>query len=121
LQAERSEAVGMLEAARISEDLATVNAASDVIVRCDRDAQILATYHNQLVQQQQRAQAQQPNKYGLTRQEMEIAEKSIQDRADVRLTRDQKHQMYANNKARYWQMRRDGTYSDGQGTQRAKF
>lgn len=49
----------------------------------------------------------------LTEEERKIARDSIPDRPDLpKLTNAQKEYMYAKNKAKYEQMRRDGTYTD---------
>jgi hypothetical protein len=120
LKAERQEALGMLEAARVSEDLATVNAASDVILRVDRDYSQLQRYANNYAAQVQRQQqAQANNRHGFSNTEVDVALNSFQDRPDLpRLTRDQKLDLYAANKQRYWQMRNSGQYRDDQGTVR---
>jgi hypothetical protein len=52
------------------------------------------------------------NKWGLRHDEEDIAVKAIPDRSDVRLTREQKIEMYARNKARLQQMRASGQYDD---------
>lgn len=119
LSAERAEAVGMLEAARVSEDLATVNAASDAILRVDRDSQQLQRYANDYATQVQRQQqAQQRNPHGFNSTEVEIA-LSLPDRHDApRLSKEQKLNLYAQNKQRYWEARRNGSYRDDQGVVR---
>jgi hypothetical protein len=119
LVAERQEALGMLEAARVSEDLATVNAASDAILRVDRDAAQLQNYANNMVAQQQAQQRQQQrNPHGFNATEIEVA-LSYPDRHDApRLSKEQKLNLYAQNKARYWEARRSGAYRDDQGMRR---
>jgi len=119
LMAERQEALGMLEAARVSEDLATVNAASDAILRVDRDYQQLQRYAtNYAAQAQQQQQQAQRNPHGFNATEIEVA-LSLPDRRDApRLSREQKLNLYAQNKARYWEARRNGSYRDDQGTVR---
>jgi hypothetical protein len=52
-------------------------------------------------------------------EERDIAHKSIPDRPDLpKLTNAQKEYMYLQQKQKYEQMRRDGTYDDTQGRQR---
>jgi hypothetical protein len=116
LQAERAEALAMLESGRLNEDATLVNSASDAIMRIDRDYQQLGQYANQFVQDQQRAAARAPsNRYGLNRAEEEAAIAAIPDRNDVRLTREQKLQSYATQKQKYLAMKANGSYSTGQG------
>jgi hypothetical protein len=119
LLAERQEALGMLEAGRVNEDLALVNSASDAILRVDRDAAQLQNYANGMIAQQQAAQRQQQrNPHNFNAAEIEVA-LSLPDRHDgPRLTREQKLNLYAQNKNRYWEMRRSGQYRDDQGTVR---
>ena len=53
------------------------------------------------------------NSMRLTEEERKVARESIPDRPDLpKLTNAQKEYMYAKNKAKYEQMRRDGTYTD---------
>ena len=110
----------MLEAARVSEDLATVNAASDAILRVDHDYQQLQKYANNLAAQTQQQQRQQQyNRHGFTATEIDVALNSFQDRPDLpRLSREQKLDLYRANKDKYWQMRNSGQYRDDQGVVR---
>jgi hypothetical protein len=121
-EVERSRALAEIDAAHVNEDWQSLEFATDRLRSAENEAAWLSQKARNLQHQQQRAQAQQPsNKWGLSRAEEEVALAAIQDRADVRLSREQKLQSYAQQKQRYQQMRASGAYSDGQGTQREKF
>ncbi|WP_315775106.1 hypothetical protein [Bradyrhizobium sp. SZCCHNR1053] len=112
LEAERAQALAELEAARIYEDVSLMNTASDALLRVDRDYAQLSRYANNMAAQQQMPR----NQFGLNDDEVAIARTLGETRQD--LTDEQREQIYAQNKARYHQMRRDGTYRDDQGTVR---
>jgi len=119
LTAERNQALAELEAARVYEDVNLLNNASDTILRVDRDAAQLQKYaanYDAQVQQQQRQQ--QRNPHGFNANEIEVA-LSLPDRHDApRLSKEQKLNLYAQNKNRYWEARRTGAYRHDQGVTR---
>jgi hypothetical protein len=113
---ERASALSALDYARLTNNSDQIDAASDEILRIDGELERLGNIANRYYGQQQMMQQQQPNKWGLSEREREIAEASIVDRRDMpSLTADQKHQLYAHNRAKLQQMKRDGTYDDTQG------
>ncbi|WP_316216753.1 hypothetical protein [Bradyrhizobium sp. SZCCHNR3003] len=109
LEAERAQALAELEAGRIYEDASLVNTASDNILRIDRDYAQLVRYANNMATQQRAPRSQ----YGLTDAEVEIARTIGETRND--LTDEARERIYAENKARYRQMRATGEYDDTQG------
>jgi len=74
-------------------------------------------YHSMAVQHANSMRAHQPsNRFGLSEAEREVAEASIVDRADMpKLTADQKHEVYANNRDKLNRMRQTREYDDTQG------
>jgi hypothetical protein len=120
-QVERQRALAEVEAAHTDEDWQSLEIATARLRSADNEARWLREKANALIQQQQHAQARPSNQYGLRHDEEEAALAAIPDRPDIRLTREQKLQSYAAQKARYLQMRRDGSYSDSQGRRREKF
>jgi hypothetical protein len=116
-QIERREALAQIDSAHLREDWNDLQIASQRLRTADEEARWLSEKAQNLQRQQQAAQAQAPsNKFGLSRREQEVAEQSFVDRPDLpRLSTEQKHQLYAHNRARYHQMRANGTYDDTQG------
>ncbi|WP_316159802.1 hypothetical protein [Bradyrhizobium sp. SZCCHNRI20481] len=114
IEAERAQQVAELEAGRMSEDPDRVNDAANRILELDAQYAALAQRANSYYAQGQ-AHARQANPHGLNDQEMEVAANFSQDPS---LSREQKLEIYARQKARYQHMRRTGEYRDDQGTVR---
>jgi hypothetical protein len=114
LTSERARAAGDYESARIDEDSHGVMSAADRIVEIDARIGALGQIANNYVAGQQRAQP--TNKYGLSRDEVAVARSN--GSGDPRLTNDDRDRIYAEQKSRYQQMRRDGSYRDDQGSVR---
>jgi hypothetical protein len=74
-------------------------------------------YHTMAEQHAHSLRVQRPsNRWGLSETEREVAEASLPDRPDMpKLTADQKHEVYANNRARLNRMRQTREYDDTQG------
>lgn len=119
-QIEAQRANADIDAAHLNEDWSSLQAAKNRLRDAEQDAAWIIQKANLLQRQQQ--QAVPANKFGLSRKEQEVAELSFVPRRDLpNLTTEQKHQMYAYNKAKYARMRQTGEYSDSQGRQREKF
>jgi hypothetical protein len=114
LTADRAAAVAEYEAQRIAEDQYGTMSAADRILEADSKLAALNRIADTYIAGQQRAQPQ--NKYGLNAEEQEVAHGLAS--GDRTMTNDQREQVYAQNRAKYQQMRRDGTYRDDQGTVR---
>ncbi|MGJ5042732.1 hypothetical protein [Bradyrhizobium sp. HKCCYLRH1062] len=112
IEAERAEHVAELEAGRMSEDPDRVNYAANRILELDAQHAMLAQRANAYFAQ---APAKRQNPHGLTDEEMQVASNFSQS---PNLSHEQKLEIYSRQKARYAQMRRDGTYRDDQGTVR---
>lgn len=111
LQADRAQAYADLEAQRHAEnEFGTMNAAN-AILETDAKLAALERVANTYVSGQQRAQSQ--NRYGLSSDEIAIARGN--GSGDPRLTNDDRDRIYSEQKARYQQARRDGSYRDDQG------
>jgi len=110
LAAQRARALNDYEAARLSEDNDATMYAADQIIEIDARAAALSRIAGNLAQQQQP----QGNRYGLNRDEMEVAHGLAS--GDRSMTNDQREQVYAQNKARYRHMRSTGQYRDDQGS-----
>ncbi|WP_315720151.1 MULTISPECIES: hypothetical protein [unclassified Bradyrhizobium] len=114
IAAERAELNAELEAGRMNEDPSRVNYAAHRILELDAQEVSLMQRANTHYTQTQAA-ARKQNPYGLSDEEMQVAGNFSQN---PNLSRDQKIEMYARQKSKYQQMRRDGSYRDDQGTVR---
>jgi hypothetical protein len=114
LTAERARAAGEYEEARLSEDSDSVMYAADKIVEIDARIGALNRIADNFVAGQQRQQ--QANRYGLSADEVTIA-RGIGS-GDAKLSNDDRERIYAEQKGRYQQARRDGSYRDDQGSVR---
>ena len=112
LAAQRARALNDYEAARLSEDNDATMFAADQIIEIDTRAAALSRIAGNLAQQQQ--QQPQGNRYGLNRDEMEVAHGLAS--GDRSMTNAQREETYARNKARYQQARASGSYRDDQGS-----
>ena len=111
LAAERARVVGEYEGARLNEDADGVMYAADQITAIDAKLGALGQIANAHVASQQRAQP--SNRYGLSADEVTIANGI--GSGDPKLTNDDRQKIYAENRAKYQQARRDGSYRDDQG------
>lgn len=117
LQAQRAEIGRDYEAARLSEDSDMVMHHANRYLQVEQQLAALDRIAgNWAGQQQQLRQQQQYNPYGLTKDEMDVA-RTI-DGGNPKLSDADRQRIYAENRARLQQMRRDGTYRDDQGTVR---
>jgi hypothetical protein len=114
LAAERARVVGEYEGARLSEDADSVMYAADKITEIDAKIAALNQIANNFVVGQQRAQPQ--NKYGLNKDEQEIARGLAS--GDRSMSDEDRQRVYAEQKAKYQRMRATGQYRDDQGTVR---
>jgi hypothetical protein len=110
LAAARADALGLYEAARIREDADGVMDAANRIIETDARLAALGQIANQFVASQQRPQG---NKYGLSRDQIEIAEGIASN--DRTLSADDRQRIYAQNRNRLQHMRATGQYRDDQG------
>jgi hypothetical protein len=95
-EVERRRALAEIDAAHLAEDWQSLQLATDRLRSADNEARWLSEKASNLHRQQQYAQAMAPsNKWGLRHDEEDIAVKAIRDRSDVRLTREQKIEMCA--------------------------
>jgi hypothetical protein len=108
---EQALAAAELEAARISEDPYRVQEATKAMLKTDGERERLDRRAQEFRAQQQRQP--QGNKWGLSKDEIDIARTHAT--GDRSITDEQRLELYARNKARYQQMRRDGSYRDDQG------
>lgn len=116
-EVEQKRAVAEIDAAHVNEDWGSLELATDRLRHAENEARWLSQKANALHQMQHQAAPR--NKHGFSNTEVDIALNSFQDRPDLpHLTRDQKLDLYAANKQRYWQMRNSGQYRDDQGTVR---
>jgi hypothetical protein len=114
IQAKRAQAVAELESGRVSEDAYLVNEAADTILRCDADMARLHQIANEYVSRQQHAQL--TNRFHLSETEREVAEAALPNRPDMpKLSADDKHRIYSENRARLNRMRQTREYDDTQG------
>ncbi|MGB6400469.1 MAG: hypothetical protein WBF73_33010 [Bradyrhizobium sp.] len=114
LAAERAEIVGRYESARLNEDPDGVMVAADRITEIDAKFAALNQIANVYVAGQQRAQPQ--NKYGLNKDEQEIARGLAS--GDRSMSDEDRQRVYSEQKAKYQRMRASGEYADHQGTVR---
>jgi hypothetical protein len=114
LAAERSQAVSDYEAGRTAEDEFSTMTAADRILQAESKIAALDRVSAAYGQQQAaHAQQQRQNPYGLSDDERAIAHGNGQ--GDPRLSNADRERIYAEQKARYQQARRDGSYRDDQG------
>jgi hypothetical protein len=111
LIAERARVVGAYEEARLSEDADGVMYSADKLIEIDARLGALNTIANNLVASQQ--QAQPSNRYGLSKDEVDIA-RGIGS-GDPKLSNDDREKLYAEQKAKYQRQRATGEYRDDQG------
>ena len=114
LTSERARAAGDYESARIDEDAYGVLSAADRIIEVDARIAALGQIANNFVAAQQ--QQQQGNRYGLSRDEVQIA-RGI-SASDAKLSDDDRQRIYAEQKGKYQHMRATGQYRDDQGSVR---
>jgi hypothetical protein len=114
LASERARVVGEYEEARLGEYADAVMYAADRITEIDSKLAALNQIANNLVAGQQRAQPQ--NRYGLSKDEVDIA-RGIGS-GDAKLSNDDREKLYAEQKAKYRRMRSTGEYRDDQGSVR---
>jgi hypothetical protein len=88
--------------------------AADEILTVDQKKLALDRIANQYVAQQQVQP--QGNRYGLSKDEVDVAHGIAS--SDQRMTKDDREQLYAQNKAKLARMRATGEYRDDQGTVR---
>lgn len=112
LIAERARIVGQYEEARLSEDADGVMLAADRITEIDAKFGALNQIANHYVAGQQ--QAQPSNRYGLSKDEVDIA-RGIAS-GDPKLTNDDREKLYSEQKSKYQRQRASGEYRDDQGT-----
>ena len=116
LAARHARAMGEYESARQLDDGEATLAAADQLVEVQARIAALNLIKQQQSNMQAMAQAAAPNRYGLSPEEIDIAHKSYTERGDRSdLTRDQKEQLYAQQKAKLQHMKRTGEYSVDQG------
>ena len=114
LIAERARVVGEYEKARLGEYADAVMYAADKLTEIDAKIGALNQIANNLVASQQ--QAQPSNRYGLSKDEVDIA-RGISG-GDPKLSNDDREKLYAEQKAKYQRQRATGEYRDDQGTVR---
>jgi len=114
LQADRAAAVAQYEADRIAEDQYGTMSSANAILEADSKLAALNRIADTYVAGQQRAQPQ--NRYGLNEDEVTVARGLA--KGDPKLSNDDRERIYAEQRARYQQARRDGTYRDDQGVVR---
>jgi hypothetical protein len=109
--AEVAEASAEYERARLLDDAHQVQAATDRLTELKQQRMAMDALVYEQQAQQQRAQPQ--NRYGLNADEVTIA-RGIGS-GDPKLSNDDREKLYAEQKSRYQQARRDGSYRDDQG------
>jgi hypothetical protein len=110
-EAERAEALADLERARVSEDWSGFRAARARLREAEQEAAWISQKANTLYEQQQRAERQPSNKFGLSEEQRELAHAALIDRPDMpRLTDEQKEEIYARNLGKYRHMVASGQY-----------
>jgi len=112
LLAERARVVGEYEEARLGEYPDAVMYAADKLTEIDAKIGALNQIANNLVASQQQAQPQ--NKYGLNKDEQEIARGLAS--GDRSISDEDRQRVYAEQKAKYQRMRATGQYRDDQGS-----
>lgn len=112
LLAERARVVGEYEEARLGEYPDAVMYAADKLTEIDAKIGALNQIANNLVASQQQAQPQ--NKYGLNKDEQEIARGLAS--GDRSMSDEDRQRVYAEQKAKYQRMRATGQYRDDQGS-----
>jgi len=112
LLAERARVVGENEEARLGEYPDAVMYAADKLTEIDAKIGALNQIANNLVASQQQAQPQ--NKYGLNKDEQEIARGLAS--GDRSISDEDRQRVYAEQKAKYQRMRATGQYRDDQGS-----
>lgn len=110
LNSERARALADYESGRIREDEDACMGAADRILFLDQRLAALGNIANNLVHAQQQPQG---NKYGLSHDEIEVAHGIAGN--DPNMSRDQREQVYAQNKSKLAHMRASGAYRDDQG------
>jgi hypothetical protein len=129
LAAARAKALGDYESARISDDGEATMQAADAILEADARLNALDRVARNLHRERQPApmageddlshrDVALARKYGLSASEIGIAKGWT---STPGLTDEQKTAHYVEQRQRYQQARRDGTYRDDQGVQRNKF
>ena len=113
LAEDRARAVADLESGRIGEDGWSTMDAGNRILEADMKLAALDNIANTYVASQQQPQG---HRYGLSRDEVEIAAGIAGN--DPHLTQDQRELVYAQNKQKLRNMRASGAYRDDQGTVR---
>ncbi len=111
LVAEKAMADRDYEAARQNEDASGVMDAGNRLLDANRKLRELDDIAANFVRSQQRPQ--QSNKYGLSEDEIAIARGLAS--GDKTLSNDDRDRIYSENRQRYRQARRDGSYRDDQG------
>ena len=113
LENERVQALAEYEAGRVNNDNYGCMAAANRILEIDAKRDALDRIASNYLAGQQRQQSQQSNRFGLSNDELAVAENSHSSG-----TRDQRIEQYARNKQRLQHMRATGAYRDDQGTVR---
>jgi hypothetical protein len=110
IDAAQAEAAAELEAARHAEDPDRVNSAANAILHLDLQRNALAQRAQGYNAAQQSAPA---NRYGLSREEQEIAHASFVDRKDMPpMSLEDRERQYTIQKNKYRAMIANGTYSN---------
>jgi hypothetical protein len=106
LLADRAEAAGRYEQARLNEDSDGTMWAADHIVECDAKLAALNRIASDYIAGQQ--QAQQGSKYGLNSEQAAVAHTIGQ--GDARLTNDDRERIYSEQRNKLQRMRASGEY-----------
>jgi hypothetical protein len=109
--AEVAEANAEYERARLLDDAYQVQTATDRLTELKQQRMAMDALVYEQQAQQQRAQPQ--NRYGLNADEVAVANGI--GYGDSKLTNDDRQRIYSEQKGRYQQARRDGSYRDDQG------
>jgi hypothetical protein len=107
---DRARAVADLESGRISEDQYTTMEAANRILEADQKRAALDNIANNYIASQQQPQS---NRYGLSRDEVEIAHGIAGN--DPHMSLEQRELVYAQNKQKLRMMRQSGEYRDDNG------